>query len=83
MIDAFLRLMETPSDVAGPINLGNPQEITMLDLAKTITDLTGSRSEIVHHELPADDPARRCPDITKARETLNWEPKTSLESGLK
>lgn len=82
MIDAFLRLMNSPPDVPGPINLGNPQEITMLDLAKVIIDLTGSRSEIVHQELPADDPARRCPDITRARDTLNWTPKTSLESGL-
>ena len=83
MIDAIVRFMETPKQVPGPINLGNPQEITMLELARTIIDLTGSKSEIVFGELPADDPARRCPDISKAREALGWEPKTSLESGLK
>ncbi len=82
MIDAFIRFMDTPTEVTGPVNLGNPQEITMRDLAEMVVDLTGSSSKIVYQELPADDPARRCPDITKARETLGWNPKTSLELGL-
>lgn len=83
MIDGFVRLMDTADDVAGPINLGNPQERTVRELAEEILRLTDSKSEIEYRPLPVDDPVRRCPDITRARETLGWEPKVPLEDGLK
>lgn len=82
LIDAIVRLMEMPDDFTGPINLGNPAEITVIELARIIIELTGSRSKIVHKELPNDDPTRRRPDITAAREHLQWEPKIPLELGL-
>jgi UDP-glucuronate decarboxylase len=75
--------METGDDVTGPINLGNPGEFTMLELAEQVIALTGSKSKVVHHPLPQDDPKQRRPDITKARETLGWEPKIPLAEGLK
>ncbi|MCS7284861.1 MAG: SDR family NAD-dependent epimerase/dehydratase, partial [Hydrogenobacter thermophilus] len=65
------------------VNLGNPQEVSIIDLAKLILELTGSSSKIVFRSLPADDPKRRCPDIKKAKELLSWEPKVSLKDGLK
>ncbi|HAM03102.1 MAG TPA: NAD-dependent dehydratase [Acidimicrobiaceae bacterium] len=71
------------SDVLGPVNIGNPHEITVLELATQVLDLTGSSSPIVHGELPADDPARRCPDISTARRLLGWEPKVELAQGLR
>jgi UDP-glucuronate decarboxylase len=74
--------MDTPDDVVGPINLGNPSEFTMLQLAEKIITLTGSRSRIEYHPLPTDDPKQRQPDITKARSILGWEPKTELAVGL-
>ena len=83
MIDGFLRMMDTPDAVTGPINLGNPREMTILDLAETILRLTGSASKLIHKPLPADDPVQRRPDITRARETLGWEPKVALEDGLR
>lgn len=67
----------------GPVNLGNPNEFTVRELAETILRLTGSKSELVFRPLPADDPTQRQPDITKARAVLNWEPKVQLEDGLK
>jgi len=67
----------------GPMNLGNPSEFTILQLAEKVIDLTGSKSKIVHEPLPIDDPKQRKPDITKAREILKWEPTISLEEGLK
>src|SRR5690606_7812014 len=67
----------------GPVNLGNPVEITILELARRIIELCGSRSRIVHKPLPDDDPERRQPDITLARETLGWAPTTDLDTGLK
>ncbi len=82
MIDAFLRLMGTPEDVCGPVNLGNPAELSMLELAKKITALTGSHSPISFHPLPSDDPKQRQPDISLARKLLNWEPVLSLDEGL-
>jgi UDP-glucuronate decarboxylase len=82
LIDAFVRLMATPDDFAGPVNLGNPGEFTILELAKTIIELTGSKSEIVFKPLPSDDPTQRCPDITLAREKLGWEPAVRLREGL-
>jgi UDP-glucuronate decarboxylase len=82
LIDGLARLMASSEAVTGPINLGNPQEITMLQLAATIIELTGSRSRIVHRPLPQDDPRQRRPDISKANELLNWSPRTSLVDGI-
>jgi UDP-glucuronate decarboxylase len=83
LVDGLIRLMATGDDTTGPINLGNPSEITIRDLAETILDLTGSSSRIVSRPLPQDDPRQRCPDITKARTVLGWEPKVPLADGLK
>jgi UDP-glucuronate decarboxylase len=81
-IDALLRLMRTADDFIGPVNLGNPVEFTMLELAGAIIDLTGTRNRLVHRALPQDDPRQRRPDITLARKALDWEPTTSLLRGL-
>ena len=80
LIDGITKMMN--SNIMGPINLGNPNEFTMLGLAKMIIELTGSKSKIVFWELPEDDPRQRQPDITKAKELLNWEPKVELQAGL-
>lgn len=82
LIDGALRLMGTPDTVTGPINVGNPVEVTIRELAETIVRLTGSASPLVFRPLPQDDPMQRCPDITKARETLGWAPRVQLEQGL-
>ena len=82
-IEGFVRLMNSPDEVTGPMNLGNPVEFSMIELAEKVRGLTGSRSEFIHKPLPADDPKQRQPDITLARETLSWEPKVALEEGLK
>ena len=82
MIEAFVRLMDSPDSVTGPVNLGNPAESTMLELAELILRLTGSQSRLVYRSLPEDDPAQRLPDITLAQETLGWSPTVSLEDGL-
>jgi UDP-glucuronate decarboxylase len=82
LIEALVRLMATPDAVTGPINLGNPGEFTVAELARLILDLTGSGSPIRHLPLPKDDPVRRRPDITLARKTLDWEPRTPLAEGL-
>jgi UDP-glucuronate decarboxylase len=83
LIDALVRLMGTPTDFVGPVNLGNPQEFTMLALAEKVIELTGSRSKIVFKPLPADDPRQRNPDITLARSQLGWGPTTDLTAGLR
>ena len=83
LIDGFIRLMLAPDDVTGPINLGNPTEFTMLELAQKVIDITGSKSKLIYKPLPADDPKQRCPDITLAKEKLDWEPVVPLEEGLK
>ena len=80
-IEALIKLMN--SDYIGPVNIGNPEEITILELAKKIIELTNSKSKIVFKELPMDDPKRRCPDITKANKILKWKPNVSLEEGLR
>ncbi|MFT6864923.1 MAG: UDP-glucuronate decarboxylase [Akkermansiaceae bacterium] len=80
-IEGMIRLMEGAH--IGPINIGNPNEFTMLELANEVIELTGSKSEIVHLELPQDDPRQRQPDITLAKKELDWEPKTELREGLK
>jgi UDP-glucuronate decarboxylase len=82
LVDGLVRLMESSDDVTGPINLGNPGEFTIRELAEVIIDLTGSASKIVQQPLPADDPRQRKPDITKASELLNWQPKLPLREGL-
>ena len=83
LVDGFVRLMETPDDVTGPINLGNPVEFTIRQLAEQVIALTGSKSTMEFRPLPADDPKQRQPDIGRARKTLGWEPKVPLEEGLK
>jgi UDP-glucuronate decarboxylase len=82
LIEGFVRLVASPHEVTGPINLGNPGEFTMLELATKIIALTNSRSEIIHLPLPQDDPRQRKPDISKAKDTLGWEPRVALEEGL-
>jgi UDP-glucuronate decarboxylase len=81
-VEAFLRLMATGNDFCGPVNIGNPHECTVLELAEQIVHLTGSKSQIVFKPLPSDDPARRCPDIGLARTVLDWQPKVPLRTGL-
>lgn len=82
LVDGFVRLMNSEDNITGPINLGNPGEFTMLELAQKIISLTGSDSQIVHKQLPQDDPKQRRPNIEKAKELLDWQPKIALESGL-
>ena len=81
LIEGFIRLMNT-DDFTGPVNLGNPQERTILDLAEHVIELTGSSSQLVRKPLPPDDPVRRCPDISLAREKLGWSPTVDLREGL-
>jgi len=81
-IDAWIRLMDSPDEFVGPVNLGNPHEITILELAETIIEMTGSRCPLVRKPLPFDDPQRRCPDISLAKKELAWEPRVSLREGL-
>jgi len=83
LIEGFVRLMAAPDEVTGPVNLGNPSEMTVRDLAERVIRLTGSRSKLAFKPLPVNDPTQRCPDIAKARDILGWEPKVDLETGLK
>jgi len=82
MVEAFMLLMATNDDVVGPMNLGNPGEFAMLQLAETVIDVCNSKSSIVFRPLPADDPRQRRPDISKAKQILNWQPKVPLRAGL-
>ncbi|HET7912060.1 MAG TPA: UDP-glucuronic acid decarboxylase family protein [Pseudolabrys sp.] len=82
LIDGLVRLMNSPDQVTGPINLGNPIEFSMLQLADQVLALTGSRSRVVHRPLPQDDPRQRQPDISKAQESLGWRPAVPLKDGL-
>lgn len=82
MISAFTKMMDTSSSFSGPVNLGNPVEYTVMGLAEKIIELTGSKNNIVYKDLPSDDPVKRQPDISLARNALNWEPETSLNNGL-
>jgi UDP-glucuronate decarboxylase len=82
LVDGLLRLMETPDEVTGPINLGNPVEFTIRQLAETVISLTGSSSKIAHRPLPEDDPRQRCPDIGLAQNLLGWTPRVQLRDGL-
>ena len=83
LIDAFFRLMATSDDFTGPVNLGNPEEFTILELARKVIANTGSRSEIVFKPLPSDDPVQRQPDISLAKQMLQWEPLVALNEGLR
>jgi UDP-glucuronate decarboxylase len=83
LIEAFVRFMDTADDFTGPVNLGNPKEFTIKELARKVIELTGSKSELINMLLPEDDPAQRQPDITLAKEKLGWEPQVYLEEGLK
>jgi dTDP-glucose 4,6-dehydratase len=80
LVDGVLRLMEAPTNE--PVNIGNPQEVTIEEIARAIIAVTGSSSRIVYRPLPVDDPRQRRPDITRARTILGWEPKVQLEEGL-
>jgi UDP-glucuronate decarboxylase len=82
LVDGFMRLMDTPDEVTGPINLGNPNEFTIRELADLVVELTGSRSRVMSAPLPSDDPKQRQPNIAMARETLAWGPRTQLREGL-
>jgi len=82
LVEALVRLGRSPADVTGPINLGNPGEFTVSQLAETVVRLTGSRSTLVYRPLPGDDPKQRRPDISQAREVLDWRPRVDLETGL-
>jgi UDP-glucuronate decarboxylase len=83
LVEGIIRMMNSRADFVGPVNMGNPGEFSMLELAERIISLTGSRSRIIYQRLPEDDPKQRQPDITLAKDELSWEPKVSLEDGLK
>ena len=83
LIEGFIKMMDnTSDDVIGPINLGNPKEFTIAELAQTVIKMTGSKSKIIQQPLPMDDPKQRQPDISKARKLLDWEPRIELEEGI-
>ena len=84
LIEGMVRMMQTDDDFTGPVNIGNPGEFSMLELAQKVIEMTGTKSKIVFRPLPGDDPKQRKPDITLAKEKLGgWEPKVNLEEGLK
>jgi len=83
LIDGLMRMMNSPADFAGPVNIGNPTEFTMLQLAEEVLRLTGSTSKLIFKPLPADDPRQRQPDISLARKMLDWTPRVNLQDGLK
>lgn len=83
LIEGFVRLMNSDDGFTGPVNLGNPGEFSMIELAEKVRALTGSSSDLIHKPLPIDDPRQRQPDIALAREVLGWEPMVKLEEGLK
>jgi len=82
LVEGMIRMMDGPDDFIGPVNLGNPGEFTILELARLVLELTGSKSKLVHRDLPVDDPTQRQPDITLARRHLDWNPAVSLREGL-
>ena len=82
LVDVFIKLMGTEDDFTGPVNVGNPFEFSILDLANMIIELTGSKSKLIYNSLPSDDPIQRQPDISIAKKVLDWEPKIQLKEGL-
>ena len=82
LIEGLIRLMDTPDEFTGPVNIGNPSEFTIRELAQKVVALTGTKSKIIFKSLPSDDPMQRCPDIRLAKEELRWSPKIALEEGL-
>jgi len=82
LINGFIKLMDAPDDVTGPVNLGNPGEFTIKQLAEMVIEMIGSKSELTFMDLPQDDPLQRCPDITLAKSKLDWEPTIPLQQGL-
>jgi UDP-glucuronate decarboxylase len=82
LVEGFIRMMDSTEPSLGPINLGNPGEFTMLELAQKVIEITGSKSKLVYMPLPQDDPKQRQPNISKAKEILGWEPKVNLTEGL-
>jgi UDP-glucuronate decarboxylase len=83
LVEGMIRMMNAPDDFSGPVNIGNPNEFSILELSEKVIALTGSKSKIIHRPLPEDDPLQRRPDITLARDRLGWEPQIQLEDGLK
>lgn len=83
LVESIIRIMSTPDEFTGPINIGNPDEYTIRELAEKIIELTGSKSKLVEKPLPSDDPTQRCPDISLAKEILDWQPTIKLDEGLK
>jgi UDP-glucuronate decarboxylase len=82
MVEGLIRLMNSAPEITGPINLGNPDEFSMLELAEVVLELTGSKSNLEYRDLPVDDPVRRRPDISRAKQELGWEPRVPLREGL-
>src|SRR5258707_9372743 len=82
LVDGLVRFMDTPADITGPVNIGNPSEFTIMELAQMVVDLVGSRSKIVHRPLPENDPKQRQPDISLAQELFGWKPRVALKEGL-
>jgi len=82
LIEGFVRLMAADDEVTGPMNLGNPNEFTIRQLAETVLKMTGTSSELIDKPLPEDDPTQRCPDISMARDVLDWQPTIELQEGL-
>ena len=83
LVEGMMKMMESPKDIIGPINMGNPNDFSIYELAEKVIELTGSKSKIILQPLPSDDPKQRKPNIDLAKSTLNWEPKIQLEEGLK
>ena len=83
LVDAMLQMMATPPDITGPINIGNPEEFSIRELAEIILEMTGAKSKLIFQALPSDDPRQRRPDISKAKAVLAWQPKIELREGLK
>src|SRR5262249_34450401 len=83
LIDGLMKLMATPDSITGPINIGNPNEFSIMQLATKVIEITGARSRVVNKPLPENDPRQRQPDITRAKQVLSWQPRTQLDEGLR
>ena len=83
LVEGMVRMMNSREDFVGPVNIGNPNEFTIAELAEKVIELTGTKSKIIYEDLPSDDPLQRQPDITLAKKELNWKPNIQLEDGLK